>query len=60
MTIGMQCDDGSTARGRLENFVFSLAQPAFGIAKSGTSEDAKAFSAGALVLESAFDFGGQH
>lgn len=60
VTITMQCEDGTKQRAQLDNLVFSLGQPAFGMAKGGPGETDKGFPAGALILDASFDVGRSH
>jgi hypothetical protein len=60
VTPTMTCDDGTTGRPTIDDIVVGLTQPAFGIAKQGTSTTQKGFPTGALVAEVSFDVGREH
>lgn len=58
--VSMTCDDGTSARSTIDNLVISLEQPAFGIAKQGSSTTDKGFPAGALIVATSFDVDRSH
>ncbi len=59
-TPRLRCEDSSIVQVPITNLLIKLAQPAFGIAKSGSGQTTKGFPAGSLIFESSFDVGSKH